>query len=58
MRINPTVFLALLFLIVLSPILLKWLTQGGGLWYLPHLVWLAVIVLTAWSQRRQRNDEL
>ncbi len=58
MRINPILFLSLLLLLALSPLLLDWLTQGGSQWYRPYLLWLAVIIAAAWSQRGAPSDEL
>ncbi len=39
------------------PLLTTWATPGSP-WYLPYLVWLAVIVLIAFVQRLRKRYEL
>ena len=42
-------------LLFVSP-LMDWVTEHGT-WYLPYLLWLALIALTGWLQyRRGRHD--
>ena len=43
-----------LFLLV-SPLLVWWASDDSP-WYLPYLLWLVIIVLTAWWQRRKTDD--
>ena len=46
-------FLFALFLLV-SP-LLGWWAADDSPWYLPYLLWLALIVLCAWLQLKERR---
>lgn len=43
--------------IFLSPFLFVW-TLSGAPWYLPYLLWMGVIFLTALAQRLRRRHEL
>ena len=45
-----------LFLLV-SPLLVWWASADSP-WYLPYLLWLVIIVLAAWLQRRTRTDDV
>lgn len=49
-------FLFALFLLI-SP-LLQWWAADDSPWYLPYLLWLLVIGLTFWLQRRRKRHEL
>lgn len=47
-------FVFALFLLV-SPLLLWWASDNSP-WYLPYVLWLVIIVLAAWLQRRKPTD--
>jgi len=38
--------------------LLVWWASDDSPWYLPYLLWLVIIVLAAWLQRRKRTDDV
>ncbi len=43
--------------LLLSPLLVWWASDDSP-WYLPYLLWLMIIVLAAWVQRRNRTDDV
>jgi hypothetical protein len=49
-------FLFALFLLI-SP-LLRWWAADDSPWYLPYLLWLLIIGLTFWLQRRRKHHDL
>lgn len=58
MRISPTLLLMFLFIFVFAPSIQDWIMQGDTDWYRPYLVWLGVIIFTAWSVWRQQSNDL
>ena len=48
---------ALALALLLPPLLELWMAPSAP-WYLPYLVWLGLIALTAVAQRRRRPDGL
>ncbi|MBT3048270.1 MAG: hypothetical protein AB2728_12735 [Candidatus Thiodiazotropha sp.] len=54
-QIDRTVALGLLILLLFSaPIMILW-TSPGSPWYLPYLLWAAVICLIAWVSLRHHE---
>ena len=49
-------FLFALFLLI-SP-LMQWWAADDSPWYVPYLLWLLIIGLTFWLQRRRARHEL
>jgi len=43
-------------LIFVTPVLYLW-TGSGAPWYAPYLLWLLVIVLSAWAWRQRAHHE-
>jgi hypothetical protein len=54
--IEHSLLLALFILLLFSSPILSWWSEPKGLWYLPYLVWLVIILLIAWVVGR-RHDE-
>lgn len=66
MRLSPDIAkqldtIVLLFLLALfllaSPFITWWATEERP-WYIPYLIWLAIIMLAAWLQIRRAQDDL
>lgn len=57
MRLNPTLLLLLLLMLIFSPSITEWVTQGDGAWYRPHIVWLGVIIFVYWGLRGKEPNE-
>lgn len=55
MNISPSLLLLMLVLVVFSPLIQDWVTQGGANWYRPYLVWLATILFVWWSIHRNQK---
>jgi len=49
---DNTLLLGFFILLLFSPPLVAWWTAPGNTWYLPYLLWLGIILLIAWVQRR------
>lgn len=51
------ILLLALFILLLfsSPIMSLW-SDPDGLWYLPYLIWLVIILLIAWVVGRQHDE--
>jgi|TARA_B110000908_G_scaffold172668_1_gene241814 hypothetical protein len=45
----------MLVLVVFSPHIQDWVTQGGTNWYRPYFVWLVTILFVGWSIRRNQR---
>lgn len=60
MHISPTLLLLVLVIIVFSPSIQEWVTQGGSQWYRPYVLWLLTIIFVWWSvarhQKKQTNN--
>lgn len=57
-RLDSTVLLFLLALFLLvSPVVYLWASDRSP-WYLPYLLWLAVIALTAWVSRASSDHDV
>lgn len=54
-QLDRTLALGLLIVMLLSGPLTVWWTSAGSPWYLPYLVWFAIILLTAWIHRRHHD---
>lgn len=57
MYIYRLVFLLVLAIYIFSPTLMDWWTEPGSVWYQPFLVWLALIGLAVWLERRRDPNE-
>lgn len=58
MYINPTLLLLLALIFVFAPTIQDWVLSGGAAWYRPYLIWLLLIVFTAWTQRSRAPDDI
>jgi hypothetical protein len=50
-----TLALGLLILLLLSIPIMTWWTAPGSPWYIPYLIWAAIICLIAWSNHRNHE---
>jgi len=55
MNISSSLLLLMLVLVVFSPHIQDWVTQGGTNWYRPYFVWLVTILFVGWSIRRNQR---
>ncbi len=56
-RIEWTLLVAALALLLFATPVVYWWAQDDSPWYLAYLLWLVIIGLTAWLQsRRNRHD--
>ena len=51
-QLDRTLALGLLIILLFSAPLVAWWTSPGSPWYLPYLLWIAIILLIAWIQGR------
>ncbi len=42
----------------LSPVLMSWWEEAEHLWYRPYLIWLFIIVATAWANHRREHHDI
>lgn len=56
LRHDRIILLLLFALFLLAPPLLEWWAKDDAAWYLPYLIWLALIVPIFILQRRARRD--
>jgi hypothetical protein len=56
--LDGTILLFLLALLVFLSPLTWWWASDRNPWYLPYVLWLALIGLMAWLQRRRGHHEL
>ncbi len=54
-QLDRTLALGLLILLLLSAPIMIWWTSPDSPWYVPYLLWLAIILVTAWFQRRRHE---
>lgn len=54
-QLDYTLALGLLVLLLLSPPIVIWWTTPASPWYLPYLLWLMIIVVTAWVHLRRHE---
>ena len=52
-RYDLVILLGVLALLLFASPLTSWWASRGSPWYLPYLLWLLIILLGAWLQRRQ-----
>ena len=57
MYIYRLVFLLVLAIYTFSPTLMDWWISPGSAWYQPFLVWLALIGLAVWLEKRRDPNE-
>lgn len=57
MYIYRLVFLLVLAIFIFSPTLMDWWIAPGSGWYRPFVVWLVLIGLGIWLQKRREPDE-
>ncbi|MES9814557.1 MAG: UTP--glucose-1-phosphate uridylyltransferase [Candidatus Thiodiazotropha endolucinida] len=53
--IDRTVALGLLILLLFSTPIMIWWTSPGSPWYLPYIIWMAVICFIAWINQRHHE---
>ncbi len=58
MYINRTLLLLLAIAVVFIPTAQEWVISGGTAWYRPYLIWLVIIALAWWNQRKSYGDDL
>lgn len=56
MYINPTLLLLLALIFVFAPTIQDWVLNGGAAWYRPYVIWVMMILFTAWSQRSRARE--
>jgi len=54
-QLDHTLAVGLLILLLLSAPVMIWWTSPESPWYVPYLIWLAIITVIAWIQLR-RDD--
>ncbi|MCG7981568.1 MAG: UTP--glucose-1-phosphate uridylyltransferase [Candidatus Thiodiazotropha lotti] len=54
-QIDRTLALVLLIILLFSTPVMMWWTSPDRSWYLPYLLWLAVIFFIAWVNRRRHE---
>lgn len=54
-QIDRTIALGLLILLLFSAPVMIWWTSPESPWYLPYLIWMAVICLIAWINLRHHE---
>jgi hypothetical protein len=52
---DNTLLLGLFILLLFSSPLLAWWSTPGNAWYLPYLLWLAIILLIAWVHHHRHE---
>jgi hypothetical protein len=52
---DNTLLLGLFILLLFSSPILAWWASPANVWYLPYLLWLGIILLIAWVQRRRHE---
>lgn len=55
-QLDRTLALGLLVLLLLSPPIVIWWTSPNSPWYVPYLLWLVIIFVTAWVQLRRHES--
>ncbi len=58
MYIYRLVFLLILGVYIFSPVIMDWWIAPGGAWYRPYVIWLAIIALAYWLERKRGPNEL
>ncbi len=53
---ESTLLLTLLTLFLFASPLTHWWAGENNPWFLPYLLWLAIILITAWLTRKHRHD--
>ncbi|MES9969364.1 MAG: UTP--glucose-1-phosphate uridylyltransferase [Candidatus Thiodiazotropha sp.] len=54
-HIDRTVALALLILLVFSAPIMTWWTSPNTPWYIPYVIWMAVVCIIAWINLRHHE---
>ena len=54
-QFDRTLALGLLILLLLSAPIMIWWTSPDSPWYVPYLLWLFIILVTAWIHRRRHE---
>lgn len=57
-QFDRVILLALFTVLLFASPLSRWWSAIGAPWYLPYLLWLAVILLGAWLQHRNARHDL
>jgi hypothetical protein len=57
-RFDRVILLALFAVVLFASPLTRWWSAIGAPWYLPYLLWLAVILAGFWLQRRTNRHDL
>jgi hypothetical protein len=55
-QIDRIIALGLLILLLFSAPVMIWWTSPGSPWYLPYLIWVAVICVIAWINLRYHES--
>jgi hypothetical protein len=55
---DRAILLALFAVLLFASPLARWWSALGAPWYLPYLLWLAVVLLGAWLQQRNPRYDL
>ena len=57
MYIPRSILLLFIFISLILVVGLEWINASGANWYRPFFLALAIILLSAWMQRHQNNDD-
>lgn len=57
-HVDRVIVLFLFALLVLASPLIGWWADDDSPWYQPYLLWLLLILLAAWLQRRYGRDDV
>lgn len=58
MYINRGLILVFLTMYIFIPVFQDWIGDNQLAWYRPFVVWLLIIGLTYWVQRKKKNETL
>ncbi|MFT6917242.1 MAG: hypothetical protein ACJAWL_003599 [Motiliproteus sp.] len=58
MSMYRLIAVVILAIYLLSPRMIKFLSSADHPWYSPFLIWVLLIALTAWFERKRSRNEL
>lgn len=57
MLVRRTLLLVIFFLFFFAPVLENWIRSSPSAWYRPYLVWLIVIIIVYFGQRKSHSRD-